>query len=98
VTFSVSADTIWGQNLFVVGNHSALGNWAPTAARPMTWVSGSGSRGNWRAVLDLPASTTYQYKFIKKDGAGNVVWEGGSNRIVTTPSGGGSVSTGGNWQ
>ncbi|WP_019560348.1 MULTISPECIES: carbohydrate-binding module family 20 domain-containing protein [Caldimonas] len=98
VTFNASADTFWGQNLFVVGNHSALGNWSPAAARPMTWISGSGTRGNWRAVLNLPANTTYQYKFIKKDGAGNVVWEGGGNRVVTTPSGGGSVSTGGNWQ
>ena len=33
VTFNVTADTVWGQNLFVVGHHSALGSWSPAAGR-----------------------------------------------------------------
>ncbi|NUM78634.1 T9SS type A sorting domain-containing protein, partial [candidate division KSB1 bacterium] len=41
----------------------------------------------------LPPSTSIEYKFIKKDGSGNVTWESGGNHSYTTPaSGTGSVT------
>jgi alpha-amylase len=43
----------------------------------------------------LPANKVIRYKYIKKDG--NVIWEGGGNRSLTTlPSG--SMARDDNWQ
>jgi len=38
-----------------------------------------------RGAINIPPSTGFEYKFIKKDGA-NVVWETGANRAYTTPA------------
>jgi len=88
VTFDAAADTFFGQNLFVVGSITELASWDPRNAVPLTWLSGSGTRGNWRATVALPAGTRVEYKYIKKDGAGSVIWESGDNRALTTGAGG----------
>jgi glucoamylase len=44
----------------------------------------------------LPASTTVQYKYFRKNDDGSVTWEnlpGGGNRSVTTPASGASTRT-----
>jgi alpha-amylase len=88
VTFNHVADTFLGTNIHVVGSIAALATWNPGSAPPLTWISGVGTRGNWRATLTLPASTTFEYKYIKRDGGGNVEWETGANRTLTTGAGG----------
>lgn len=94
VTFSVNATTVWGQNVFVVGNVAALGSWNTANAKPLS----SASYPIWSATLSLPANTAVEYKYIKKDGSGNVVWESGSNRTFTTPGGGGSTTRNDTWR
>ena len=37
-------------------------------------------------LLCVPWSTRFNFRSIKKDGSGNVVWEGGGNRVFTSPS------------
>jgi alpha-amylase len=98
VTFNEAADTVWGQNIYVVGSVPALASWSPASAVPMTWISGSGTRGNWRTTVNLPASTAVEYKYIKKDGSGNVIWESGANRTLTTGAGGSAQSTSDSWK
>ncbi|HCS94762.1 MAG TPA: hypothetical protein DIV38_03380 [Clostridiales bacterium] len=45
----------------------------------------------------MPANTQIEYKFIKIDGSGNVIWEGGMNHVYTTPaSNTGEITV--NWQ
>ena len=34
----------------------------------------------------IPSGTTIEFKFIKKDALGNITWESGSNRTVTSSS------------
>ncbi|MDG0873659.1 hypothetical protein L5D93_14755 [Paenibacillus thiaminolyticus] len=34
----------------------------------------------------MPAGATFQFKFIIKDAAGHVTWEGGANRSFTATS------------
>lgn len=80
-TFEVNATTYWGQNVFVVGNVPALGNWSPAAAVPLS----SASYPIWRATVNLPPGTAVQYKYVKKDGD-QVVWESDPNRARTTAS------------
>ncbi|MFI5893661.1 carbohydrate-binding module family 20 domain-containing protein [Actinoplanes sp. NPDC051513] len=38
----------------------------------------------WSRLVIVPQSTGFQYKYIKKDSAGAVTWESGSNRTYTT--------------
>ncbi|MFF7067492.1 carbohydrate-binding module family 20 domain-containing protein [Streptomyces pseudovenezuelae] len=45
----------------------------------------------------VPKSTSFEYKFIKKDGSGNVTWESGANRSYTT-GGSSGYATGDTWK
>jgi hypothetical protein len=46
--------------------------------------------------VNVPAGRDVEFKFIKKDGSGNVTWQSGSNNTYTTPtSGTGEFET--NW-
>ncbi|HEU4730670.1 MAG TPA: carbohydrate-binding module family 20 domain-containing protein [Kofleriaceae bacterium] len=98
VTFNEAADTNFGENIFVVGSITELANWNTGSALPLTWLNGQGTRGNWRTTLTLPASTSVEYKYIKKDGSGNVTWESGANRTLTTGSGGSSQTVNDAWK
>jgi alpha-amylase len=98
VTFNEAADTNLGTNVFVVGSIDALASWNTGSARPLTWLNGNGTRGNWRATLTLPASTSVEYKYIKIDPGGNVTWESGSNRTFTTTAGGTSQTLNDSWK
>ena len=80
--FAVNATTSWGQNIFVVGNQPALGNWSTGAAVPLS----SATYPTWRATVTMPPGTRFEYKYIRKDSTGTVTWESGANRVATVPS------------
>ncbi|EPZ37456.1 alpha-amylase [Anoxybacillus ayderensis] len=82
VTFTVNnATTISGQNVYVVGNIPELGNWNTANAIKMT----PSSYPTWKATIALPQGKAIEFKFIKKDQSGNVVWESIPNRTYTVP-------------
>jgi alpha-amylase len=81
VTFAVNATTVWGENVFVEGNRPELGNW-DTASGP---ALSSATYPVWRGTVSLPANVTFEYKYVKKNGA-QVIWESGANRVRTTGS------------
>ena len=81
VSFAENATTTWGQNVFVVGNTAALGNWDPANAVALS----SASYPVWTGSVALPAGTSVQYKYIKKQDS-TVIWESDPNRTRTTPS------------
>jgi chitodextrinase len=91
VTFVIhGATTVPGQDVYVVGNHSLLGNWSPTLA------SGPGDGSaypTWTLDKVLPASTSFEFKAIIKDAQGNVQWEPGANNAYTTPVSGSAEYT-----
>jgi alpha-amylase len=78
-TFAVTATTVWGENIFVLGNTAALGNWNPAAAVALS----SAGYPVWRGTVNLPGSAEIQYKYIRKNG-GQVTWESDPNRVRTT--------------
>ncbi|TFY72139.1 hypothetical protein EVG20_g879 [Dentipellis fragilis] len=39
----------------------------------------------WQATVNVPANTNFEYKFIRKESSGSVVWESDPNRSATTP-------------
>ncbi|KAG8970027.1 hypothetical protein FRC03_011826 [Tulasnella sp. 419] len=93
VTFAETATTTYGENIFVVGSISQLGNWAPDNAIALS----SAEYPVWKATVSIPGSTTFQYKYIKKTSSGGVVWESDPNRSYTTGSGG-SVTLNDSWR
>jgi alpha-amylase len=81
ISFEENATTTWGQNVFVTGNTAALGNWDPANAVPLS----SAAYPVWKATVSLPAGTSIQYKYVKKEGS-TVIWESDPNRTRSTPT------------
>ncbi|MEU9095509.1 carbohydrate-binding module family 20 domain-containing protein [Streptomyces sp. NPDC048428] len=93
-SFGVNATTQLGQNIYVTGNQSALGSWNPAAALkldPATYPV-------WKLDVSLPAGTSFEYKYVRKDASGNVTWESGANRTATVPSSGKVTLTADVWR
>lgn len=90
-----NATTAYGQNVYIVGNCLELGNWnTDNAIGPFFNATESiASYPNWFFDVSVPEGTTLEFKFIKKDSSGNVIWESGSNHVYTTPTGSTAVIT-----
>mmetsp|Transcript_65761 Transcript_65761/g.157153 ORF Transcript_65761/g.157153 Transcript_65761/m.157153 type:complete len:153 (-) Transcript_65761:205-663(-) len=76
VEFSVTYETTPGQDIFLVGT-GPLGEWQPESAIPMKWTPGA----VWKAVVELPADSQLEYKFIVKLNHG-IMWEQGANHVL----------------
>ncbi|WP_175410190.1 carbohydrate-binding module family 20 domain-containing protein [Streptomyces sp. TRM64462] len=83
-SFNVEATTAWGENIYVTGNQAELGNWNTDAALKLD----PAAYPVWKLDVSLPAGTAFEYKYLRKDAAGNVTWESGANRVATVPSDG----------
>lgn len=94
VTFEVNATTVWGQNVYVTGSIAALSNWNTGSAIALS----SASYPIWRGTVNISPSTYFEYKFIKRDGSGNVIWESGANRTYTTPASPCAVTVTSTWK
>lgn len=91
VTFTINnAVTNWGENLYISGNCAELGNWDPNVAiGPATCPN----YPVWTLTSYLLPGKTIEFKAIKKDNVGNVVWQEGQNHTYTVPeTGEGQVS------
>ncbi|HLL53187.1 MAG TPA: alpha-amylase family glycosyl hydrolase [Myxococcaceae bacterium] len=83
VSVSVTgANPAAGQNVYLVGSIPELGTWDPRLAVKLT-PSGAAFTGTLRY---LEQGTSFEYRFIKIDGSGNVVWESEPNRAFTVPA------------
>jgi len=86
-------------SMSIVGSVPELGSWDTTKAIGPLFndTPTIGVYPTWFYDISVPANTQIEYKFIKIDGAGNVVWESGMNHVYTTPaSNTGEVTV--NWQ
>lgn len=91
-----NAFTVSGENVYLTGSVAELTNWDSTNPIGACFNQVMNVYPSWYCDINVPANTTVQFKFIKKNGAA-VVWEGGSNHSYTTPaSGTGKVIV--NWQ
>jgi alpha-amylase len=94
--YTIQAETVFGQNVFVVGNIPALGNWDPAAAVPLTTNQSTYPR--WNGTGTLPQNTNVEYKFVIKQDGQPVIWETGANRTLRTPSNGAVTVDGGTFR
>ncbi|GLB37373.1 putative 1,4-alpha-D-glucan glucohydrolase [Lyophyllum shimeji] len=83
VSFNVQATTVFGENIYVTGSVDGLANWSPDNALLLS----ADSYPIWKITVNLPASTSIQYKYIRKFN-GAVTWESDPNRQFTTPASG----------
>jgi 4-alpha-glucanotransferase len=83
--FHLRFATRYGQKLWVMGNHPALGNMDPQAALPMQYLNDQ----FWSAELSFPSPKTPQiirYKFLLQEADGRIIEEWGNDReLHTTP-------------
>lgn len=93
--FHANATTTPGQQLYISGDVAELGAWDPAKAVGPLF---NPSYPDWFLPVALPGGRTIQFKLLKKDASGNVVWEGGSNRSLTTPSNGAADTPTYTWQ
>jgi len=84
VNVAVTAETVMGQNIRIVGNQPELGSWNPANAVQLS----AKNYPSWTGTVDLPAGTQFEYKYVKYDQSGNTVWESGSNRTATVKADG----------
>ena len=84
VTFTVKVNTSFGENIYLVGSSPLLSNWVPASGIKLSPTN----YPVWNVTVSLPAGTPLEYKYVKRDGSGNTVWEGGGNRSFATPASG----------
>jgi len=83
--FVDNAHTAWGQNVYIVGNIIELGNWDPNRAIRMFNSSASIAQfPSWFQDVSVPKNTRIEFKFIMRNPQGQVIWESGANRVITT--------------
>ena len=73
--FRLRYDSRWGEELYLTGNTSELGNWNPNKALAMQYA---GTR-IWSVETDISGTTEYKY-FIRENG--QIRWEDGPNRVL----------------
>jgi glucoamylase len=74
-----------GQDIYVVGSVSALGGWDTSKAIKLDAGRYRSDLPLWYGGMTLAAGTAFEYKYIRKEGGGNVVWESDPNRAYTVP-------------
>ncbi|OCL04422.1 carbohydrate-binding module family 20 protein [Glonium stellatum] len=93
VTFDELVTTYYGESVFITGSISQLGNWDTSSAVALSASSYTSSDPLWYVTISLPAGTTFQYKYIKKETDGSIVWESDPNRNYTVPTGCSTTAT-----
>ncbi|KIJ69360.1 carbohydrate-binding module family 20 protein [Hydnomerulius pinastri MD-312] len=84
VTFAETATTTYGENIFLSGSLAELGSWDTDNSIALS----SANYPTWEVTVELPANTAFEYKFIRKETNGTIVWESDPNRDDTTPASG----------
>ncbi|EAW09113.1 putative glucan 1,4-alpha-glucosidase [Aspergillus clavatus NRRL 1] len=88
VTFWLTASTYWGQNVFMTGNTTALGNWNTTAGYALSSALYTEANQLWVAsVEELKPGETIEYRFYKVEPDRSITWESTKKRVYTVPTG-----------
>ena len=58
----------------------------------LSWTEGN----NWRAVIELPSGTVYEYKFVLLDSHSGqaLTWQRGNNSVLAVKAGEESIEVG----
>jgi len=84
VSFAIQATTNFGEKVYLLGSIPQLGWWAPAmgiALSPATLPV-------WTGTVNIPANTNFEFKFVKREPDGSIIWESDPNRLDGTPASG----------
>ncbi|KAJ5226572.1 uncharacterized protein N7469_006578 [Penicillium citrinum] len=87
VLFKETVTTSYGENIYLSGSISQLGNWDTSNAIALSADQYTSSDPLWYVSITLPVGTSFEYKFIKKtSGSSSVTWESDPDRSYTVPT------------
>ena len=86
VTFDLTATTYYGENIKIAGSIDALGDWNTDDAVALSASEYTSSDPLWFVAVDLPAGTSFEYKYIRIESDGTIEWESDPNRSYTVPA------------
>lgn len=99
VTFIGKKTTNFGDTLKLSGSVSQLGSWNAANAVELSATGYTAQNPAWTGTVNLPAGTSFQYKYIVVTNSGQVTWEADPARSYTVPkSCATAVTVSGNWQ
>lgn len=79
LNFNINYNTVWGENIVVVGSLPELGNFNPQHGFKLNWYN-----GNWNGKLAVRRYLApFYYKYVVVNDDGNVLWEQGNDRSFT---------------
>lgn len=84
VTFDLNATTTYGQNLYLFGNTTDVGSWNVNEALAGSASGYTDTRPLWTWTVELPAGTGLEYKFLRIEVNGDIVYED-VNRVLEVP-------------
>jgi glucoamylase len=85
VLFVVNATTYYGENIFLAGNVSQLGDWSINNARPLSASNYTSDRPEWYVQVAFNGAETVDYVYVRQENCGQpYIWES-TNRTLTVP-------------
>jgi hypothetical protein len=83
ITFLVSCQTQFGEEVRLVGNVATLGQWDPNGAAAMRWLDGH----IWVTTVDVefPPAESLEYKYVLMSNRGVKSWEVCENHVIRRP-------------
>ncbi|OBZ13925.1 alpha-amylase [Bacillus sp. FJAT-26390] len=82
-----NATTVPGEAIYLAGNVAELGGWDTNKAIGPMYNQVIYSYPTWYFDVSVPANTTLEYKYFKKNGS-TVTFQGGANKTFVTPASG----------
>lgn len=75
VSFNLNATTFFGENIYIHGNTSELGNFSTYDALGGSAIGYTDERPLWNFVAELPASLSVAYRYLRIRPDGSVIFE-----------------------
>ncbi len=83
VTFTCNnGQTVPGENVYVVGSDSRMGQWRPDSSLKLEPTAFP----TWSKTFSLPASKAMEWKCIVRKLDDSIQWEPGNNNVLNTPA------------
>ena len=87
IRFNAQAPTVNGENIFLIGNGTDLGNWDINQAVAASASDYQVSAPLWYLEIDLPASTSVEYEWVRQESNGSWTYEGVNRTYAIPPCG-----------
>ncbi|QKX54781.1 uncharacterized protein TRUGW13939_01870 [Talaromyces rugulosus] len=86
VLFKELVTTTYGEDIYISGSISELGDWDTANAVALSSSGYTSSNPLWQVVVSIPAGTSFEYKFFETGSSSSVTWESDPNRSYTVPT------------